>query len=252
MDNQYHVVFTHHSHQVCVERQFVLQSRGIDSQLVEAESAYALIVDSRFAQQAQIEMASYVDENIINAPQPANVEPRSLNYLPALIGYALVLCIVSTAAGFSLFGMDWYQQGRVNSEQIHQGEIWRLVTALTLHANAQHLVSNLAFGSLFLFYFSRYVGYGLAGLSVLATGAFGNAINVYMQGTTHLSIGASTAVFGALGLLSAYVWKMKYFSQATWSKRLGPILAVSPYWLLQGRAVKTRILVHIYGGLPAA
>ncbi len=223
MDDSYSVVFTHHSHQICTDRQFVLQSRGIDSRVVKADDGYALIVDSRFASQAQAEMNAYVDENIINAPPRSTTEPRYLNAIPGLAGYFFVLSLISIAAGFGLFGIDWYAEGRIDSQQIHGGEIWRLVTALTLHASGQHLVSNIGFGLFFLYFTGRYLGYGLSALSMLAGGILGNAVNVYMQGTTHLSIGASTAVFAMLGVLCGYVWKMKYFSQLSWSKRLGPI-----------------------------
>ena len=248
MDNSYSVVFAHHSYQVCTDRQFVLQSRGIDSQIVQTNQGYALIVESRFSQQAQAEMSAYVDENVINAPPPSTSEPRYLNPGPGLIGYFLVLSIISIAAGFGLFGLDWYTQGRVDSREIYSGEIWRLATALTLHASGQHLVSNIGFGLFFLYFTGRYLGYGLAVLSMLTGGILGNAINVYMQGSTHLSIGASTAVFAMLGVLCGYVWRMKYFSQLSWSKRLGPIFGGIALLAFTGAGGEnTDIGAHLWG-----
>lgn len=248
MDHLYQAIFAHQSHQICLDRQFVLQSRGINSQIVQTEEGYALVVESEHATQAQVEMASYVDENIINAPTPSNTQPKPLKYIPALVAYVLILSLVSTAAGFGLFGIDWYVQGRVDAGQIYSGEWWRLITALTLHANDQHLLSNIAFGLLFLLYFARYVGYGMAGLATLVAGLMGNAINVYMHGSTHFSIGASTAVFAVLGLLSGYVWKMKYFSQATWPKRLGPIFGGIVLLAFTGTSGEnTDIGAHLWG-----
>ena len=248
MDDPYSVVFSHSSHQPCIERQFVLQSRGIHSQIVEIEQGFALIVDSSVHKQALIEITSYVDENIINAPEPVTSEPAPLNYVPAMLGYAWVLILISIVAGFGLLGADWYVQGRVDASQIYAGQWWRLVTALSLHANGQHLLSNLGFGLLFLYYISRYLGYGLTAFAVLMTGILGNAINVYMHGSTHHSIGASTAVFGALGLLSAYVWKQRYFSQATWSKRLGPIFGGIALLAFTGTGGEnTDIGAHLWG-----
>jgi len=248
MDDSFSIVFTHHSNLACVERQFVLQSRGIASQIIENEDGFVLVVDSQFHSQALAEMNSYVDENIINSPKPANTEPTPLEFIPALLGYAWTLIFVSIVAGFSLFGADWYVQGRVDASEIYSGQWWRLVTALSLHANGQHLLSNMGFGLLFLYYIGRYLGYGLSLLTVLMTGIAGNAINVYMHGSTHHSIGASTAVFGALGLLSAYVWKQKYFSQASWSKRLGPIFGGIALLAFTGTGGEnTDIGAHLWG-----
>ena len=248
MDDSFSVVFSHSSNQACIERQFVLQSRGISSQIITTQNGFALIVDSRFQKLAHFEISSYVDENIINAPSPTTSEPAPLEFIPALLGYAWVLILVSIVAGFGLFGEDWYVQGRIDASQISSGQWWRLVTALSLHADGQHLMSNMGFGLLFLYYISRYLGYGLASLAMLFSGILGNAINVYMHGSTHYSIGASTAVFGVLGLLCAYVWKQRYFSQATWSKRLGPIFGGIALLAFTGTGGEnTDIGAHLWG-----
>ena len=248
MDDAYRIVFSHGSRHLCAERQFVLSSRGIDSQIIATQTGFSLLVNAIDEQQALGEIAAYVDENIINAPEPSTTQPKPLEFIPALLGYVWVLIIISIAAGFSVFAVDWYSQGRIDAAQIYQGQWWRLVTALSLHANGQHLLSNIGFGLLFLYYFSRYVGYGLASLALLLSGILGNAINVYMHGSSHYSIGASTAVFGVLGLLSAYVWKMRYFSQATWSKRLGPVFGGIALLAFTGTGGEnTDIGAHLWG-----
>ena len=42
--------------------------------------------------------------------------------------------------------------------------------------------------------------------------------------SAHRAIGASTAVFAALGLVSGYVWRAKLMAQDRWPLRLGPIV----------------------------
>ena len=86
---------------------------------------------------------------------------------------------------------------------IDGGEWWRAVTALTLHADIVHLVSNLVAGLGFAFFVCRFFGAPAGWFLVLLSGAAGNALNaaVYYP-EAHYSIGASTAVFGALGLLT--------------------------------------------------
>lgn len=88
------------------------------------------------------------------------------------------------------------------------GEWWRAVTALTLHADSVHLVSNLLAGLGFAFFVCRFFGAATGWLLILLSGMTGNALNaaVYYP-EAHYSIGASTAVFGALGLLTGVgVW----------------------------------------------
>jgi len=45
---------------------------------------------------------------------------------------------------------------------------------------------------------------GVGWLMVLFSGMAGNLLNAYMYESAHVSIGASTAVFGAIGILTGY------------------------------------------------
>ena len=56
-------------------------------------------------------------------------------------------------------------------------------------------------GALFLSAVFRAFGFGVGGALALAAGALGNLANAFVQAPSHATIGASTAVFGALGLL---------------------------------------------------
>jgi membrane associated rhomboid family serine protease len=88
------------------------------------------------------------------------------------------------------------------SREILRGQWWRTITALTLHADAAHIGANLATGLLFAAFALPRLGTGLTWLAILLSGALGNAINAWgYRGEWHGSIGASTACFGALGIL---------------------------------------------------
>jgi rhomboid protease GluP len=56
-----------------------------------------------------------------------------------------------------------------------------------------------------------------------ATGA--NALNAWVQSVDHRSIGASTAVFAALGMLVTYTWWRGYLRDTPWRGRIAPIVA---------------------------
>lgn len=118
----------------------------------------------------------------------------------SFIFYALLLSACFAAQ--SIFPMQ--SSGRVDAIMMVEGdEWWRALTALTLHGDVVHLVSNLVAGIGFTLLLARFFGAGAAWLLVLICGAAGNALNAWVHyPEAHLSIGASTAVFGALGLIT--------------------------------------------------
>src|SRR5690606_10788519 len=64
------------------------------------------------------------------------------------------------------------------------------------------VLGNAVAGALFLAGTFRAFGAGVGSLLVLAAGAGGNLLNAWLRAGGHVSVGASTAVFGALGLLA--------------------------------------------------
>jgi len=89
------------------------------------------------------------------------------------------------------------------TRMVEYGEWWRAITALTLHGDVVHLVSNLVAGVGFALLLARFFGAGAGWLLILITGAAGNALNAWIHyPEAHLSIGASTAVFATLGLIT--------------------------------------------------
>jgi membrane associated rhomboid family serine protease len=94
------------------------------------------------------------------------------------------------------FGLDIYR-----ARVFH--EWWRAVTALTLHADAAHLFSNVAFGLFFFIPLCRRVGLGLGCALALAAGILGGICNALTRESFLVSLGFSTALFGAVGSLCA-------------------------------------------------
>jgi membrane associated rhomboid family serine protease len=100
-----------------------------------------------------------------------------------------------------LFGLD--------KARVRGGEAWELcVTALTLHADARHLFGNVGFGLLFFIPLCRRAGLGMGAAAAVAGGALGNACAASAYGRfgtpfpgSGLSLGFSTALFSALGVL---------------------------------------------------
>ncbi|NBB79848.1 MAG: rhomboid family intramembrane serine protease, partial [Verrucomicrobia bacterium] len=126
----------------------------------------------------------------------------------------LVGCFVWQQSGPAL------EAGRGDAIAMMEDGQWaRAVTALMLHGDVVHLVSNLVAGMGFAFCVARFFGAASAWLLILLCGALGNALNAWVYyPEAHYSIGASTAVFAALGLLTgAGVWIALREARQSWS-----------------------------------
>jgi len=223
MNEDLRVVFESRNRQSCADRALVLTSLQIPHQLVDDSGTCVLIVPAPFSARAVNELQLYDEENPPIRPKPVQ-KIEHQNAVPGLIGYVFVVCMVAGMAGYSFFQTNWFVAGRVDGELIRNGEVWRLFTALTLHSGVKHLLSNVVFGVFFGLFAGRLLGSGVAWLAIVLAAASGNALNTLFLDVTHRSIGASTAVFAALGLVAGYVWFGKLMSQERWSNRYGPIV----------------------------
>ena len=160
------------------------------------------------------------------------------------------MTLIAWLADNSVFGSDWYQLGRVDGTLLREGEWWRPITALTLHSGLRHLAGNIIFGTLFGLFAGRLLGSGLAWFAIVVSGAMGNVLNTLLLESSHRSIGASTAVFAALGLVAGYVWRAKLMSQERWPYRVGPIVGGFALLMFTGTGdANTDIGAHLMGFL---
>ena len=110
--------------------------------------------------------------------------------------------------------------GNLNAyDVLVKGEEWRLITAMFLHADLNHLFNNMIIVLFVGNMLERAVGhFGFAGIYLLS-GIFGNICSIYYKlaaGVASPSIGASGAVFGMDGLLLALViWKARRMPSIT-------------------------------------
>jgi membrane associated rhomboid family serine protease len=170
--------------------------------------------------------------------------------MPGIVAYVLVVCGVAWLAGESAFGENWFRAGRVDGVLVRAGELWRTITALTLHSGLGHLAGNVVFGALFGLFAGRILGSGVAWFAIVTTGALGNLLNTLVLAPDHRSIGASTAVFAALGIVAGYVWRAKLMSQERWVYRNGPIVGALALLMYTGTGDEnTDIGAHLFGFL---
>lgn len=217
------VVYESRNRRQCSDRALVLASVRIPYELVDDGMSCVLVVPAEYSPRAVEELRLYEEEN-----PPFRALPRKpvvyQDALPGVVGFVIIVCAVAWMAGNSLFGSNWFMQGRVDGSLIRAGEWWRTITALTLHADLRHLLGNLVFGVFFGIFAGRLLGSGVAWLAVIVAAALGNTANTMLLASTHRSIGASTAVFATLGILAGYVWRGRLMAQDRWPTRLGPIV----------------------------
>lgn len=183
----------------------VLASAGIDTLVVHRAGEIGLAVAAGEQERARGELAAFAREND-RAERPAADAWRP-EWLTAALAYTAVLTGFFVISGKGAFGIDWLEAGHAAAGEIVGGAWQRTVTALTLHADFGHLLSNIVAGGLIGILLAQVLGVGLAWAAMLAAGAAGNLLNAVLQSPTHAAIGASTAVFAGLGLLAATSWQ---------------------------------------------
>lgn len=180
------------------------------------------MVEEHQAAAALEELRRYEEENrgfrLRRALPPAAPFAR-----PGTVLGGLVLVAFALAQWGSAFGLDWLAAGKAEADAIRAGEIERTATALTLHADVPHLLSNLVFGALFAYLLFHSHGAGLGALALLLAGMLGNLANAWVHWKVHASIGASTAVFGAVGLIAGCEARTRHLLRESEARRFAPV-----------------------------
>jgi membrane associated rhomboid family serine protease len=228
------------------ELALVLTARGVPFQRQAGRHGWELWVPLADAPAAAAELTLYKHENsrAVGTRPVAEVGAGRAGVL----WYVATLLAVFLALHVDLFRSDWLAAGRLEAGPFWDGEWWRAVTALTVHRDLDHLGGNLAFGAFFGYFVGRYLGSGVGWLAVLLAATGANALNAWVQSPAHRAIGASTAVFAALGLLATYTWSRGYLRGTPWRARIAPIVAALGLLAFTGTAGEnTDLGAHLFG-----
>lgn len=217
-------VFRAPGHRACAERAFVLTAVGIDSQVVPDEDGFALLVEHPLRAHAVHHLSQYERERI-RRPEPVpRFTPHPRAWLGSLL-YALVLLLPPFLLAQGWLRSDPYVAAVLDPALLRAGEWWRAFTALTLHWDAAHLLGNLGGGALLGYSAAQIWGNARAWLLVLVAAAFANVIEAFIGLPNYVSAGASTAVFAALGLVTAFAWRTRGQRFGNPLARWGPLVA---------------------------
>lgn len=233
----------------CEQHILTLSAVGIHSWTKVRDGGFAVLVGADSLAAAQKNLREVAEETLAAQAQPAALVAASHPH--AWMGsvlYALVLMTVAYAAGIDSFGVDWVELGSINGSVPSTHEWWRVFTALTLHSDVAHLTGNLVFGIVLGYVSSMAVGGGIAWTGIVLGAALGNTLDVLLMPASHSSIGASTAVFAALGLISAHAWRQGNATGLRRAKQWAPLVAGVMLLALTGMGGEnTDIVAHVTG-----
>ena len=228
----------------------VLDARSVPCRIHTGADGWQLLVPPDSLSTAYIELRLFEEENRNWPPPVPPVRPLAENTLATLSVLVLLATfhnIVQLDSSFFGYAVpDWIAIGTAQASRIRDGQWWRLITALTLHADLLHLLSTLAIGGVFVILLCRELGSGLAWCLLLGTGTLGNLVNAFVQSPTHSSVGASTAVFSAVGILAALrLVRYRQHLQGRWPLPMAAALGLLALLGTEGR--NTDVGAHLFG-----
>jgi rhomboid protease GluP len=209
---------------LCREYSLVLEAKAIEHEVIQDDGDWRLAVAPAELHRAYEEIGRYAGEHTTRRAPPRFVDTFPGASYGAL-GFAAMLMFVAYAAGIHLFHSDWLARGAVDASAEARHEWWRAATALTLHADQMHLLSNLLSGTVAGIAASRMVGPGIAWAAGTLAAILANGLEMAISPSTHLAIGASTLVFALLGLITGLAWADKIKDRERTWHRWAPVFA---------------------------
>jgi membrane associated rhomboid family serine protease len=232
---------------LCEEYSLVLEARGIEHETEQDQNTWILSVPAGMRHRAYEELSRYSIERGVRRSVPEVILPHSGAAIGVFL-YVLILLLTAYCAGNAAFGADWLSLGSLDAGA--RSEWWRAVTALTLHLDQEHLLGNVLFGAVAGAAASRLLGPGIAWASILGAAVLANYAEILMSPVTHRAVGASTAVFAALGLLSGMAWRQRLTLRERLWYRWAPLMAgICLLTLLGAGTAHVDVLGHALGFL---
>jgi rhomboid protease GluP len=225
----------------------VLSASHIPHTIKSTDRIFFIDVDPRHRSAACRAIARYLEENrSFGAGEPVSLNPPAQKTWSAVY-VALFLIALHWAIGPGDVRQMFIQSFGADASQILAGNLFRCVTALLLHTDALHLLSNVFGIVIFGTAVASICGWGVGWMMILLAGAAGNWITAVWYRQGHLSVGASTAVFAAVGLSAALmsrVYSKRYErSWRSWTPVAGGLALLA--WM--GAAPHTDLAAHLFG-----
>jgi rhomboid protease GluP len=236
----------------------VLTSAGIGVHVRSQDRTLYITVASTDKDHAERVLERYAHENADARVKQPEVEAAALDPIAAALISTSIVCFYAVT-GPRDPSVEWFRSGSALSRAITDGELWRTVTALTLHADAGHVFGNAVVGFLFFATVCGMLGPGLGLALIVVGGALGNLLNASFQLGAHNAVGASTAVFAAVGIVTALSVGRRQLLGFTRKRAWAPVAAGMGILAMLGASERSDIWSHLFGiaagfavGLPVS
>jgi rhomboid protease GluP len=226
----------------------VLASAGIAHELQSNGGGFQLLIDSSDVDVAARALDGFDIEARAELAARARVEPAEAKSALGLWGALLILGFHLAAGPWEAPQPSrWFAVGTASAEAILHGQWWRAVTALTLHADLLHLLGNAAASLIFVAAVGRALGTGFGAALILLAGAAANLATAAVHRSGHLSVGASTATFAALGILAGLGILQRYRALPQRRRAWLPFGAGLGLFAMLGVGEHSDVFAHLFG-----
>jgi membrane associated rhomboid family serine protease len=233
------------------EHGLVALSMGQAYWLVFSDAGYRLLVEPPALALVREQLACF-DRESIGWPPPPVVDhptsPRAERFTPLVwaMGVLAMYAVQSGSPGV------WEAAGALDSQAVFdRGEWWRVATALFLHADLGHVFANVVAGFFVFSAVTSTMGRLRGWLLLALAAAAGNlAVAALNYPGPYRSIGASTAVFAGLGLLTGRAIRVLCGEngQLRWRTLFVPLAAgVTLLGLFGAGGLRTDVVAHAMG-----
>jgi membrane associated rhomboid family serine protease len=241
------VIRTTESAREADEWALVLTAAGIPYRLEWGAAGWMLLAPDPEVANVREALDAYAEETRGESagPLPEAASARTA-WTVGLAGGAFLLGFFAVT-GPPMGGSPWFDRGAAAAGPMLHGEPWRAVTALTLHVDTVHVVSNAIATALLLPPIVQRLGPGGAVWLLLLAGTGANLLAATAQGSPHVAVGASTATFGAIGILAALrLWPRSGTGRTRGRRWIVPVATVLLLTML-GTGRGADVLAHALG-----
>lgn len=228
----------------------VLTALNIPHDVKAVGNGFLILIDEKNMEQACCHIMTYFKENPDEGSGEEKATTRPLHPGKEKTGLLIALLIL----GIHLFSewpgdrdslIDMYA---ASSRHILNGEVYRALTALFFHDGTPHLLANMAGMAFFGSIACAMAGSGIGLFSILLSGVFGNLLTAFCYTEVwHQSIGSSTAVFGAIGLITGQEFMIRKRISRNRFRAYLPLGAAISLLAFLSAGPRTDIMAHLFG-----
>ncbi|MBU0996297.1 MAG: rhomboid family intramembrane serine protease [Proteobacteria bacterium] len=187
----------------------IFSAAGIPHKVFHSQDGFTILIHEMDYEKATHNLIRYFEENPLQ-PDEKILNPVEYPKSPTGIFTALFIFLSHVIPVLVLDRTAYVDIYAASSQRIVTGELYRAVTALFLHDGPVHLLSNMAGMAIFGSIACSVSGWGAGIFMILMTGVLGNLLTaLFYADIWHRSIGASTAVFGAVGIFTGWEFRSR-------------------------------------------